>query len=320
LLPINFFSNITGQKNKQNEIIKIGMHSIFYKPAPIPLGDEARVEFLRSLNILDTKADISFDRITEAASTIMHAPIACVSLVDSDRQWIKSKVGMDISETSRDHSFCSHVIAQSDDGVFVVCDALEDERFKYHDLVMGEPNIRFYAAVPLIIDGGSGCNYKIGTLCIVDFRPRNLDDHHHNVMETLAQLVVTEINNLRGLHSAHYTHFMQQINEHANTNCNDDQPRERAHEYDSDLPSLADIEAEWKATLAGHGIELFPSSQTNLATCASPASSSSFALSAPCSSFDSDADEVPWRSSFSTEEDFAWWSDGTPPSSAMDCN
>ena len=164
---------------------------------PITPCDSERVSFLRSLNILDTAPDAAFDRITEAASTITHSPIALVSLVDSDRQWFKSKVGLNVSETRREVAFCSHAIAQCDSKIFVVNDALQDERFKKNHLVVGAPNIRFYAGVPLIVDAGNGCQYKIGTLCVIDKKPRLLLDHHHLVMTTLARLVVTEIDKLR---------------------------------------------------------------------------------------------------------------------------
>jgi hypothetical protein len=291
-----------------------------YTPAPIPPGDKQRVEFLRSLNILDTKADISFDRITEAASTIMHSPIACVSLIDSNRQWIKSKVGMDVCETSRDLSFCSHVIAQSHNGMFVVCDAREDERFMYHDLVRGEPNIRFYAALPLVVGGGNGCKYKIGTLCIVDFKPRNLEENHQAVMEALAQLVVIEINKLRGLHNAHNTQFMQMANTDSLHSHDGSQPSQPAHHCNGEHPSLADIEASWKAIIVGHEIEPFPASRTgtNLVKFTSSQSSSA-AASGLSSSFDSDADEELGLSSLDAEgSDLPWWHDGTPLTRPMD--
>jgi hypothetical protein len=168
-----------------------------HRPAPIPTNDVQRVAFLHSLNILDTQAEKAFDRITEAASTITHSPIALVSLVDSDRQWFKSRVGLDVSETSRDLAFCAHVIAQRGNGMFVVNDALEDERFKYSDLVLGEPRIRFYAAVPLVVHDGQGIEYKIGTLCIIDRETRGLEDYHCVVMQKLAELVVSEISKLR---------------------------------------------------------------------------------------------------------------------------
>ena len=176
-----------------------------HKPAPKPANDQDRVAFLRSLNILDTQADIAFDRITEAASTIMHAPIALVSLVDDDRQWFKSKVGLDVSETHRDLAFCAHVVAQCGSGMFVVNDALEDERFKYSDLVLGEPRIRFYAAVPLVVDAGRGIKHKIGTLCIIDRTPRTLEDYHCVVLKTLGELTVSEIDKLRNCASPQQT-------------------------------------------------------------------------------------------------------------------
>ena len=174
-----------------------------HRPAPILPGDEERVEFLRSLNILDTKAEASFDRITEAASTILQTPVALVSLVDKDRQWFKSKVGVDICETSRDMAFCSHAIIQPDSRPFIVDDASQDERFKYSDLVLGEPHIRFYAGAPLVITADDGSSHKIGTLCVLDKTPRKLEEEQIILMETLARLVVAEIelrDRLAGLH------------------------------------------------------------------------------------------------------------------------
>ena len=150
--------------------------------------DAKRVTFLRSLNILDTKADPVFDSITETASTITHAPIALVSLVDADRQWFKSRVGLDVSETHRDLAFCSHAVAQSGGDMFVVNDALIDERFKHNALVLGEPHIRFYAGVPLVLKAKDGSQHKIGTLCVIDRTPRQLQDHHRVVLQALAKL------------------------------------------------------------------------------------------------------------------------------------
>ena len=144
------------------------MHPL-HVPAPVLSGDEDRVKFLASLDLLDTDAELSFDRITEAASTILKTPISLVGLVDKDRQWFKSKVGIDACQTSRDFAFCGHAINQSEEGsVFVVNDAEKDERFKYSDLVMGEPHIRFYAGAPLSIKDKSGKMHKIGTLCVID--------------------------------------------------------------------------------------------------------------------------------------------------------
>ena len=156
-------------------------------------NDRERVAFLRSLNILDTGSDPAFDCITETASTITHAPIALVSLVDADRQWFKSKVGLDVSETHRDLAFCSHAVAQSGGDMFVVSDALQDERFKHNALVLGEPRIRFYAGVPLKLEARDGSQHKIGTLCVIDRTPRQLQDHHRVVLEALARQVVSQI-------------------------------------------------------------------------------------------------------------------------------
>jgi hypothetical protein len=281
-----------------------------HKPAPILPGDQERVAFLRSLNILDTQRDLAFDKITEAASTITHSPIALVSLVDGHRQWFKSRVGLDVSETSRDLAFCSHVIAQSDDKLFVVCDALEDERFKYSDLVLGGPHIRFYAGAPLIVQGDHGCSYKIGTLCIIDRIPRNLENYHHPVMESLARLVVAEIDKLRGRpHETNATKDDSTIAKpsfdfYAPLEDNYNLPKfERAHIHNDEL---AGTEAIWKVILAGH--QPVPL-HTAPRICSGWACPSSVGQSS-CSSFFSDADEDLWRSSSDAEDgDPHCWTD-----------
>ena len=172
------------------------MHPL-HTGGPILPDDGERVDFLRSLRILDTQSDSRFDRITEAASTITHSPIVLVSLVDGDRLWFKSKVGLDASEASRDSAFCSRVVAEPGSEIFVVCDAAEDERFKYSDLVLGEPFIRFYAGAPLIVPADNGKEYKIGSLCVIDRKPRELERYYYPVMQSLAQLVVAEVDRLR---------------------------------------------------------------------------------------------------------------------------
>ena len=164
-----------------------------HTPARIPANDAERVAFLRSLNILDSKSDPAFDCIAEAARTITHSPIALVSLVDAERQWFKSRIGLDVSETHRDLAFCSHVVAQSGGEMFVVNDAMQDERFKNSELVLGEPRIRFYAGVPLVLKARDGSQHKIGTLCVIDRTPRQLQDHHRVVLEALARQVVSQI-------------------------------------------------------------------------------------------------------------------------------
>jgi GAF domain-containing protein len=134
--------------------------------APIPADEEARVLALHALGMLDTPAEARFDRLTRLACRLFEVPIALVSLVDSDRQWFKSRHGLQVLETPRDISFCGHTILE--DTPLVVPDAWLDLRFNDNPLVTGMPNIRFYAGWPMRREGGSA----IGTFCIIDTRPR----------------------------------------------------------------------------------------------------------------------------------------------------
>lgn len=139
-----------------------------------------RIEALRDYKILDTEPHPAFDAVTKAAALAFDVPMALVSLVDENRQWFKSKVGLDACETPRDISFCTHAIKGVD--AFIVEDALEDERFKDNPLVVGEPHIRFYAGMPLI----DGDGFALGTLCIIDKKPRQLDLREVELLELLA--------------------------------------------------------------------------------------------------------------------------------------
>ncbi len=152
-----------------------------------PQNELARVSVLKSLNILDTKPEERFDRITRMAKRLYNVPIALVSLVDSERQWFKSSMGLDASETHRDISFCGHAIL--DDDIFVIENALEDERFADNPLVTDEPSIRFYAGCPIRSIAG----VKIGTLCLIDTVPRRLSLEEKEILRDLATMVEKEL-------------------------------------------------------------------------------------------------------------------------------
>ena len=158
-----------------------------------PANEEARIVALDKYAILDTDPEQSFDDLTLLASFACKTPIALISLVDEDRQWFKSRVGIKASETSRDIAFCSTAILQSD--VFVVPDALNDERFRENPLVVSDPNIRFYAGAPLINEDG----YALGTLCVVDRTPRELTPDQEEALKALSRLVLAQLEFRRNL-------------------------------------------------------------------------------------------------------------------------
>jgi DNA-binding response OmpR family regulator len=155
--------------------------------APLPADEATRIEALYRLNLLDTEAEERFDRHTRIAAAALEAPIALVSLVDRERQWFKSRHGLDTRETPRDMAFCAHAILGDD--AFVVTDALQDERFADNPLVTDGPRARFYAGVPLRTAGG----VRIGTLCVIDKRPRDLRSGQRKLLEDLARTVEREL-------------------------------------------------------------------------------------------------------------------------------
>ena len=153
-----------------------------------PANEKERLKELRSLDILDTSPEERFDRLTRMAKRVFGVDIALVSLVDENRQWFKSRAGLDACETGRDISFCGHAILGSE--IFIIEDALQDERFHDNPLVTGPPNIRFYAGAPLRYMNGN----KLGTLCIVDSKPRTLDVADLEMLRDLAEMAESELN------------------------------------------------------------------------------------------------------------------------------
>jgi PAS domain S-box-containing protein len=152
--------------------------------APIPGNESARLKKLVEYNVLDTDAEDIFDEVTKTAAAICDAKISLVSLIDSDRQWFKSKVGLDAAETPRDISYCGHAI-QSDD-IMIVEDAADDHRFCDNPLYLGEPHVKFYAGAPLVTPDG----FRIGTLCVIDPEKKTLQAHQILALKSLSKQVV----------------------------------------------------------------------------------------------------------------------------------
>jgi len=160
---------------------------------PMPAPDRDRVAALQKYAILDTEPEQAFDDLTLLASFVCKTPIALISLVDEDRQWFKSKVGMDVSQSPRDIAFCSVAIQQTE--VMVVPDTLQDERFRDNPLVVSGPRIRFYAGAPLINDEG----YALGTLCVVDRTPREFGADQKEALQAIGRLVLAQLEFRRNL-------------------------------------------------------------------------------------------------------------------------
>ncbi|HQX60783.1 MAG TPA: MBL fold metallo-hydrolase [Burkholderiaceae bacterium] len=158
-----------------------------WQAPPIPQQEMRRLAALHALEILDTPAEERFDRITRLAARFFGVPIALISLVDRDRQWFKSRSGSLVQQTSREVSFCGHAILQSD--VMVVADALADDRFADNPLVQSEPRLRFYAGHPIVAADGSA----IGTLCLIDHKPRHFGAAQIKALRDMAALVEREL-------------------------------------------------------------------------------------------------------------------------------
>lgn len=164
-----------------------------------PSIEASRIAALNRYAILDTEPEQSFDDLVTLAAHICKTPMAMLSLVDEHRQWFKSKVGVQVCETPREVSICTYAIQQDD--LFIVPDTRQDPRFRDNPLVVGEPRVRFYAGAPLINEDG----FALGTLCVVDREPRELDEDQKNALLSLRRLALAQMElrqNLRLLKDA----------------------------------------------------------------------------------------------------------------------
>lgn len=153
----------------------------------LPEREAERLDALQSLRLLDTVREERFDRYVRLAKCLLDVPIASVSLVDANRQWFKGVDGLEVCETGRNVSFCGHAIHEK--GVFYIPDAHEDPRFADNPLVTGAPHIRFYAGCPLFVPGG----LAVGTLCVIDRRPRRMDEEQLLRLRDLADMLQREL-------------------------------------------------------------------------------------------------------------------------------
>jgi GAF domain-containing protein len=169
-------------------------------------NEKQRLKVLWQYSVLDTVPEEIFDDLTELAARICEAPIALITLVDENRQWFKSKVGISIQETSRDISFCAHAIKQPE--LFIVPDATKDARFSHNPLVTSDPKVRFYAGAPLISPDG----YALGTLCVIDKVPRELRPGQEQALRILARHVMSQLElRRRALELADANHARNQM-------------------------------------------------------------------------------------------------------------
>jgi len=157
-----------------------------------PENEKQRLETLRGYEILDTEPEASFDDLTFLASYLCETPVALISLMDADRQWFKSKVGVSVLETSRDIAFCASAILGPD--LFIVPDASQDERFADNPFVVADPKIRFYAGAPLMTQGQA-----LGTLCVLDQVPRELRPEQLQALRALSRQVMAQLDLRRNL-------------------------------------------------------------------------------------------------------------------------
>lgn len=189
-----FYFKIIRESSSYFEPLKICKGKQCMLKPEIPVHEEDRLAALDRYHILDTLQEHEFDDLTQLAANICNTPIALISLIDRDRQWFKSRVGLDTIETPRDVSFCGHIVATNE--ILIVPDTTEDLRFADNPLVVDDPNIRFYAGVPLKTPD----NFTLGTLCVIDRQPRVLTSLQMQQLESLSRLVISQfesrLNNL----------------------------------------------------------------------------------------------------------------------------
>lgn len=189
------------------------------KTAPPTIDEAARLKALYDYDVLDTEAEKIFDDLTQLAAQICDTPITLISLVDPNRQWFKSKVGLEAEETSREIAFCAHAIHQKE--IFEVEDTLQDTRFFDNPLVTSGPNIRFYAVTPLISRDG----HAVGTLCVIDDKPNKLTDNQRQALEVLGRSVISQMElrkHIKELKKAneHKTEFLSNMSHELRTPLN----------------------------------------------------------------------------------------------------
>jgi GAF domain-containing protein len=154
---------------------------------PIPDNEKERLRALKNFHILDTQPEEEFDRLTKMASIVCGTPISLITLLDEERQWFKSNVGIDISEGPRRDSFCQYALME--DALMEIKDTWEDERFVDNPLVTGPPNMRYYAGYPLIDPDG----HALGALCVIDREPKELDSSQQKILTLLAREAVSPV-------------------------------------------------------------------------------------------------------------------------------
>jgi GAF domain-containing protein len=166
-----------------------------HKPSPHP-KEEERLNIVKALNILDTKPEERFDKITKMATERLHVPISTITIIDKDREWFKSYKGLSRSESPRDVSFCGHALLMSD--IFMIEDTLKDERFENHPQTKAPLPIRFYAGINL---KHKQSGFPVGVFCIKDYKPRTLHLNELEIFLELAKEAEYQLNKEKTLHS-----------------------------------------------------------------------------------------------------------------------